>query len=315
MTDSRLAIIDLGSNTFHLLICEVPPDRTRNILYKERIYVKLASKGLGMIDLDSEQRAIEAMQRFGQHIRNYEVTFVRCIGTSALREAVNGMAVAEQLTAASGLPIEIIDGDREAGYIFRGITSALPALDRPALIMDIGGGSVEFILYVGTTILFKGSYKIGVAVLYKHFHHTDPIATDSIAQLEAFVSQELKALFTAVKSYPEYYLVGASGSFEVLHDVLPRIIDRPEWAELDMTGISAYLDEIIQMDIHSRRSIPEIPIERIDYIVVAYILIRLILKEMRPSKLFFCDYALKEGVLAEMVGERGKSRVVESDRE
>lgn len=315
MTDSRLAIIDLGSNTFHLLICEVPPDGTRNILYKERIYVKLASKGLGMIDLDSEQRAIEAMQRFGQHIRNYEVTFVRCIGTSALREAVNGMAVAEQLTAASGLPIEIIDGDREAGYIFRGITSALPALDRPALIMDIGGGSVEFILYVGTTILFKGSYKIGVAVLYKHFHHTDPIATDSIAQLEAFVSQELKALFTAVKSYPEYYLVGASGSFEVLHDVLPRIIDRPEWAELDMTGISAYLDEIIQMDIHSRRSIPEIPIERIDYIVVAYILIRLILKEMRPSKLFFCDYALKEGVLAEMVGERGKSRVVESDRE
>lgn len=315
MTDSRLAIIDLGSNTFHLLICEVPPDGTRNILYKERIYVKLASKGLGMIDPDSEQRAIEAMQRFGQHIRNYEVTFVRCIGTSALREAVNGMAVAEQLTAASGLPIEIIDGDREAGYIFRGITSALPALDRPALIMDIGGGSVEFILYVGTTILFKGSYKIGVAVLYKHFHHTDPIATDSIAQLEAFVSQELKALFTAVKSYPEYYLVGASGSFEVLHDVLPRIIDRPEWAELDMTGISAYLDEIIQMDIHSRRSIPEIPIERIDYIVVAYILIRLILKEMRPSKLFFCDYALKEGVLAEMVGERGKSRVVESDRE
>ena len=306
MNGRRLAIVDLGSNTFHLLICEVQPDGTRTILYKERIYVKLASKGLGMIDPDSELRAIEAMQRFGEHVRNYEVTLVRCIGTSALREAINGLAVAERLTAASGLPIEIIDGDREAGYIFRGITSALPALDRPSLIMDIGGGSVEFILYLGTTILFKGSYKIGVAVLYKHFHHTDPIATDSIEQLEAFVSQELAVLFATVKSYPEYYLVGASGSFEVLHDVLPRLIDRPEWAELDMTGIRAYLDEIIQMDIHSRRSIPEIPIERIDYIVVAYILIRLILQEIPPSKLFFCDYALKEGVLDEMVGSSEK---------
>lgn len=301
MTGQHLAIIDLGSNTFHLLICELQKDGSRSILYKERIYVKLASKGLGMIDPDSELRAIEAMQRFGEHVRKYEVTHARCIGTSALREAVNGIAVADRLTAASGLPIEIIDGDREAGYIFRGISSALPTMDRPALIMDIGGGSVEFILYQGTTILFKGSYKIGVAVLYKNFHHTDPIASDSIEQLEAFVGQELTELLATVKSYPEYYLVGASGSFEVLHDVLPRIIDRPEWAELDMGGISSYLDEIIQMDIQGRRSIPEIPIERIDYIVVAYILIRLILREMPPAKLFFCDYALKEGVLDEMI--------------
>lgn len=302
MTGDRLAVIDLGSNTFHLLICEINADGLLSTIYKDRIYVKLASGGLEQIDPASIDRGLEAMQLFAEQIKAYDVKHIRCIGTAALRETKNGKEVADRFTKATGLTIEIIDGHREAGYILRGIKTALPPLDKYALIMDIGGGSVEFILFKGATIAFKGSYKIGVAVLYQKFHHSDPMSPAEVGALEDFLEMELAELVAAVKELPGYYLIGASGSFEVINDVMPRIATSAHWTELDIVGISGYLDEIISTNISRRRQIPEIPIERLDYIVVAYILIRYVFRHIPPEKLFYCEFALKEGVLAEMAG-------------
>lgn len=299
MSPLRLAVIDLGSNTFHLLICEAGPDGRILVIYKERIYVKLASAGLGYIDAESEARGVEAMRRFAEQLQAYGVTRTRCIGTSALREASNGLEVARHFTEVSGLPIEIIDGQQEAVFIYKGIRAALPPLDQPVLIMDIGGGSVEFILYQNGHISFKESYKIGVAVLYRRFHHTDPISHESLVELESFVGENLKDLIQQMHAVPSYYLAGASGSFEVLYDVLPKIQEGEAWAELDTRGLMDYLNEVIGLDMTARRSIPEIPIERLDYIVVAYALIRFIFRQIPPERLFFCEYSLKEGVLAE----------------
>lgn len=302
MTGDRLAVIDLGSNTFHLLICEINEDGSLSAIYKDRIYVKLASGGLERIDPASISRGLEAMQLFAGQLKAYDVKYTRCIGTAALRETKNGKEVAEMFTKATGLTIEIIDGHREAGYILNGIRAALPPLDKYGLIMDIGGGSVEFILFKGSTIAFKGSYKIGVAVLYQKFHHSDPMSLEEACALEDFLDQELTDLLLAVKALPIYYLIGASGSFEVINDIMPRLATSSHWTELNIEGITGYLDEIISTDISSRRQIPEIPIERLDYIVVAYILIRYVFRHIPPEKLFYCEFALKEGVLAEMAG-------------
>lgn len=302
MTGDRLAVIDLGSNTFHLLICEINADGLLSTIYKDRIYVKLASGGLDKIDQASISRGLEAMQNFAQQLAAHHVTRTRCIGTAALREAKNGKEVADLFTRATGLSIEIIDGHREAGYILKGIKTALPPLDKYGLIMDIGGGSVEFILFKGDTIAFKGSYKIGVAVLYQKFHHSDPISEAEVSALEDLLKEELGELMMAVKELPGYYLIGASGSFEVINDVMPRLATSAHWTALDIAGITGYLDQIISTDIPRRRQIPEIPIERLDYIVVAYILIRYVFRHIPPEKLFYCEFALKEGVLAEMAG-------------
>jgi exopolyphosphatase/guanosine-5'-triphosphate,3'-diphosphate pyrophosphatase len=300
MASERVAVIDLGSNTFHLLICDLSEDGSIALLYKERIYVKLASGGLGHIDDASIARGLDAMQRFAEQITNYNVKHTRAIGTSALREASNGQTVADLFNAATGIRIEIIDGQAEAGYILKGIKAGLPPLDEYALIMDIGGGSVEFILFKGDSVVFKGSYKIGVAVLHRRFHHSDPMSGDEIKALETFVEAELTELLSIVKALPTYYLIGASGSFEVINDVMDRISESTHWSELDIRALPPYLDEIIRTDIGARRQIPEIPIERLDYIVVAYALIRLVFRMIPPKKLFYCDFALKEGVLAEM---------------
>jgi exopolyphosphatase/guanosine-5'-triphosphate,3'-diphosphate pyrophosphatase len=304
MTGERLAVIDLGSNTFHLLICEINSDGSFSTICKDRVYVKLASGGLDQIDPESISRGLEAMVRFAAQIKAYGVLRTRCIGTAALREAKNGRVVADQFGAATGLDIEIIDGQKEAGYILRGIRAALPPLDQSALIMDIGGGSVEFILFSGDKVTFKGSYKLGVAVLHRNFHHSDPMHADELKALEIFVEHELAGLFAAVKELPSYYLIGASGSFEVINDVMPKSTSSAHWSSLDISGLNAYLDEIISTNMASRRQIPEIPIERLDYIVVAYALIWLVFRQIPPQKLFYCEFALKEGVLSEMISSQ-----------
>ncbi len=301
MTGDRLAVIDLGSNTFHLLICEINSDETLALIYKERIYVKLASGGLEYIDDAGIERGMSAMQQFAEQIQAYQVKQTRAIGTAALREAKNGKEVADRFTADTGLAVEIIDGQREAGYILNGIKAAIPPLDKPGLIMDIGGGSVEFILFNGDQVLFKGSYMIGVAVLHRRFHHSDPIADKEINSLEATLEEELAELIFIISQLSGYYLIGASGSFEVINEVLPKISSADHWTELDLTNMPGYLDEIIATNMAVRRLIPEVPIERIDYIVVAYALIRYITRKMPPERLFYCDFALKEGVLAEML--------------
>jgi exopolyphosphatase / guanosine-5'-triphosphate,3'-diphosphate pyrophosphatase len=103
MTDDRVAIIDLGSNTFHLLICEINEDGTWSVIHKERIYVKLASGGLDYIDDSSVERGLDAMSRFAEDILAYNVKHVRAIGTAALREAKNGKDIAEKFFTRTGL--------------------------------------------------------------------------------------------------------------------------------------------------------------------------------------------------------------------
>jgi len=304
MTGERIAVIDLGSNTFHLLICETGPDGTWKEIHKEREYVKLASGGFELIDQETEQRAIDAMTRFVNLIREHGVTRTKAIGTAALREATNGLALAKKLSTITGIPIEIIRGQKEAKYILLGIRSALPALKEYGLIMDIGGGSVEFILFKEDHVAFSGSFKIGVAVLYRMFHQSDPISPHEIASLEKYLALSLKPLFDYLRKIKSYYLIGASGSFEVIYDVLPKRESAVHWAELEIEGIFPYMEEVIKATLLERRSMAEIPEERLDYIVVAYLLIRFLMKAIPPQKLYYCEFALKEGVIAEMIGEQ-----------
>lgn len=299
MTISRLAVIDLGSNTFHLLIVDLQPEGHWIPILKDRHYVKLASGGLHRIDEESIERAIRVMKEFASKIQEYKVDATYAVGTAALREAKNGIEVAMLLESETGIPIEIIDGQQEAQYILKGILSALPPLQSPCLIMDIGGGSVEFILFQQNEILFARSYKIGVALLFKSFHKHDPISDNEISNLEQYLQSELADLITVLNGVPEYFLVGASGSFEVIQDYMPKRKTEMHWSELEMDGLDEYMSEVIHADLEQRKMRPEIPVERLDYIVVAYLLIRFLIRSCPPAKLYYCDYALKEGIIAD----------------
>ncbi|NJK83906.1 MAG: hypothetical protein HC912_08960 [Saprospiraceae bacterium] len=139
---NRYAVIDLGTNTFHLLIVE----QNRQKLYQERQFVKLAENGIEHISAAPFQRGIETMLHFHRVLKKFDVQQVQAFGTAALRTAHNGSAFIEEVEEATGIEIQLISGEREAALIQKGVAQAIPATDAHSLIMDIGGGSVEFIL-------------------------------------------------------------------------------------------------------------------------------------------------------------------------
>ena len=160
MSQNTIAVIDLGTNTFHILIAEVTEPHNYRIVHRLRIPVMIGKGGInqGLITEEGQERALAALQQFAALIRQYEVQQVRATATSAFRNARNGKALVQRIREETGIRIEVIDGMQEAEYIFGGVQEALSLDHEPILIMDIGGGSVEFILSSDQQVRWKQSF-------------------------------------------------------------------------------------------------------------------------------------------------------------
>ena len=297
------AVIDLGTNTFHLLIAAVNPDDTIREVYRERIFVKLASEGIELIGPAPFARGIAALSHFRQVMQDHGVESVTAIGTAALRTAENGEVFVRTAELETGIVIRLIPGDTEAEYITRGVLAALPPLRDRILIMDIGGGSTEFIIASEDGVHWRRSFPLGVAVLQRAFHNTNPITEEEIGHLETFLSTHLGPLRDALQEFPTAHLVGAAGTFDVMAEIL-----RDQGAEahrtshaLTMEGLEDLHFRIISSTLEERLRFDGIPPERADLIVVAMILIQFIIKLADIRKITVSDYAMKEGILLEGV--------------
>ncbi|MCP9237215.1 hypothetical protein [Lewinella sp. JB7] len=300
MTDAPPhAVIDLGTNTFHLLIASVDEADHVVEVYRERIFVKLASDGIETIGPAPFARGIAALTHFATVIREHGAVSVTAIGTAALRTATNGALFVRTAEAECGITIRLISGDTEAELITRGVLAALPPLTDRILIMDIGGGSTEYIIASAEGVHWRRSFPIGVAVLQRAFHHADPIGEDEIRRLEVFLDEQLSPLREALEEYPAHHLVGAAGTFDVMAEVLRDTASTPgrHHHDLMMTGLEQLHFSIISSTAEGRLAIPGIPPERVDLIVVAMLLIRFTIDLAGIRKLTVSDYAMKEGIL------------------
>ncbi|RMF71442.1 MAG: exopolyphosphatase, partial [Alphaproteobacteria bacterium] len=258
-TNPALAVLDLGTNTFHLLI--VTPDDGGGFreLYRERRFVKLALGGIEHIQPDAWQRALAALKHFRQVIDRYGCAEVRAIGTAGLRTADNAAAFLEAIRRETRIEVEVIDGDREAELIFKGTRLAVPMQPgRHYLIMDIGGGSVEFIICDSEEASWAQSFPVGVAVLRRRFHHREPIGEDEIAALRAFLDEQLAPLRHAIAAHGgPLQLVGASGTFDVLAHALPvRPLSAHAWA-VPRSHIAARVSRTLAATREERLAMPE----------------------------------------------------------
>lgn len=296
MRTTKTAIIDLGTNTFHLLIVEQVRGQPFTELYRKRFFVKLAAEGIVTLGEESMTRGLLAMHAFSNTINTIGVASVRAVGTSALRTASNGAAFLLQIKEATGISVKIIDGQDEATLIYRGVRQVWKIKSFPALIMDIGGGSVEFIIADQEKMIWKDSFPIGVAVLHRRFHHSDPIDARQIKEIKLFLHPYLTRLQSVLTKHKPSMIVGASGTFDVIAGMLqlPR-------ASLFGVGAVSVVREINQYILSSttaqRRDDPLIPDSRIDMIVVAIVLLEHVLDLHPFSQIGVSAYALKEGLL------------------
>jgi exopolyphosphatase / guanosine-5'-triphosphate,3'-diphosphate pyrophosphatase len=306
--NARCAVMDLGTNTFHLLIAEGDMLHLHAIVHLH-IAVKLGEGGInkGIILPVAFQRGINTMKQFKREIDDNHVEKVKAIATSALRNASNGKEFIDKVKTETGIAIEIVDGDNEAAFIYSGVKASGSLSVQNSLIVDIGGGSVEFIIGSRSDLLWKQSFEIGAARLMEKFHRTDPIRSAAIEALDLYLEDTLPGLFSAINKIPVNNMIGSSGAFETFAE----LIETERSDSFDLKKIKTYnfdqeelltvTDQLI-VSTHGERAANKkiIPV-RVDMIVVASIITRYLIQKLSINKVSLCTYSLKEGVLAEMM--------------
>lgn len=302
----KYAIIDLGSNTFHLLIVEKIAD-TIYILVKEQIPTKIAKAGInqGIITDEATERALTVLRFFRQQIETHDVALanVKALGTSAIRNARNSLEFCKTVENETGIVIEVISGEREAELIYEGVNQALDLGATPSLIMDIGGGSVEFIICNASRVFWKQSFEIGGQRLLEKFVHTDPISSSAVQRMNNYFQEQLLPLVNAAHQYAPQTLVGSSGSFDTLVDMdfMHRLnyLPDPQQTEFELPLGEFYrvYELLTSLNRDERMAIPGMIELRVDMIVPGVVLIAHVLKSLNINQIRCSTYALKEGIL------------------
>jgi exopolyphosphatase/guanosine-5'-triphosphate,3'-diphosphate pyrophosphatase len=297
----RYAVIDLGSNTFHLLIAEAQNISKLNIIFRKRVFTSLSEGGIKHIKQEKITGGLETLRLFKDILQQYGCHDLKVIGTAVLRNAENSKDFIIPANQILGTDIQVIDGSSEARYIYKGITLFPEVNSGTHLIMDIGGGSTEFILIKDGEMIASRSYILGVAVLHEMFHKSDPIFPDELKNLTDYVQTVVDDLMPALRQDKPAFLIGASGSFEILplmHDL------DPDLGVLTHVTIESFLkiyDQIIHAKFSDRSKIRGMPFERVKLIVVSTALKKTIIDLIKPKAILVSPYSLKEGVIREMI--------------
>lgn len=296
----RIAIIDMGSNTFNLLIRETADG---SVMYSEKIPVRLAEGGIthGCITPEAIERAMQCLQKYRTACRKWKVEELYALGTSALRDAENKDALIKRAKDELGLYINVIEGNTEAALIYEGVKKALPIPEEPSLIMDIGGGSSEFVLCRDREAVWQHSFNIGSSRLLDTYTPSDPLLDDEYQAITDYLQTALQPLWEQTKAVKSPYLIGSSGSFETLAAIASLRFGNFAFSESDTHGtipikeyhaVSTYL---ITNNLQTRLHTPGLIAMRARNIVMACLLIDTVLKNIPVRRFLYSMYAMKEG--------------------
>lgn len=307
---TRWGIIDLGTNTFHLLIIEKIGDNI-NKLFHESLPARIGLEGINNNQITNAaiERAISVLVYFRKQLDKFEIPIsnITAFGTSAIRNAQNQTHFCSEIFTATQIPITVITGQEEASLIYEGVKYGTKIGEEPALIMDIGGGSVEFIIGNDNQIFWKHSFEVGGQRLLERFMKSDPLSESSKKKLYNYFDENFIALANAIHQYAPKKLVGSSGTFETLIDI-DFHQQFGNWPPPDQTDFELTIDsfynifsKLLENNRDVRMQIPGMISLRVDMIVVSTCLIDYILKTYHITEIQVSRCALKEGVLANMI--------------
>ena len=300
----NLAAIDLGTNTFHIIIVSYYGGGGFDVIYRQREFVKLAEDGFDKISERLMEHSIDVLKGFAGKLSEYNVYKYKAYATSIFREAENGHEFVLEIKKNTGLDVTIIDGDKEASLIYEGAKLSGALSGSCNMLMDIGGGSVEFIIADEKEIYFKKSLPLGIMLLYHMFKHAEPFDENTIGVIFDFLDNNTAELKEAVRKYDIDTVIGTAGSFEVLSHYQKKMIN-PALFELSAAGFYEIYDLIAYTTYEERLKIEAIPPERKRLIVYAFVLIKFALQLTGATKLRVTSYSMKEGMIAELIRELG----------
>lgn len=306
----RIAILDLGTNTFNLVIAEKKENEVFRILHNSKLPVKLGEKGInkGEITEAAFARGIEAVKNHYRTITEFQVEKIKAFGTSALRTTRNGSQFNQAVKKITGIDIEIIPGEKEAELIYLGVKQTHPMDKGKYLILDIGGGSNELIIADKDRIYWKRSYELGIARLLELFKPSDPIKPGEIEKINQYFSEQLQDLAEQINLYQVKTLLGASGSFETFvsmirsEDIKDETLSalHPQSVFISNRDFNNLYEKLIRSTIAERSKMKGLEPMRIEMIVLACVFVKFILETQKPEEMYQSNFSLKEGALYQL---------------
>lgn len=306
-TGQRLAAIDIGSNAIRMIIVEVHAGGFTPIK-KYRFPIRLGADVFknGKISAKNLKESARTFEKFSKVTEKYGITKLRAVGTSALREASNGSAFVELMRRKSGIKVELIDGKVEAQWVHRAVRQEVGLEQNRAVLIDIGGGSVEVTFSILGKIEATQSFPFGTVrtlELLKRRHLEE-------AQINLIIGDFIRPLSQFVhSSMPDHRLdfaVGTGGNLETLGKLKPILLGRSSKSEMTDLELEQIIQKLRKMSVKDRIAKLEMRPDRADVIVPAALVVQAILRQASVHRLLMPAVGLKDGILLSLVDEAAK---------
>jgi exopolyphosphatase/guanosine-5'-triphosphate,3'-diphosphate pyrophosphatase len=301
--------IDVGTNSIHLVVveCDSLYDTSR-VVYKAREMVRLGSNDAlerGRLSAKAMARGVEAITRFVVAAQQRDAERIRAVATSAVREADNGIEFRALVEAQAGIALEILDATEEARLIHLGVASGFSIDDRTACIIDIGGGSTEFIVADGERPYLLDSVKLGSLRLYDAFLRDALDPSRAARGLNLYIRDALAPLMERVRLYRVDIAIGTSGTIMGLAavDAAERgiVLRRVHGYSLTRARLEALQRRMLALTEAERRKIPGMNPRRADIIVAGNAVLIGALAQLGIDEIVVCERALRDGIIVDLI--------------
>jgi exopolyphosphatase / guanosine-5'-triphosphate,3'-diphosphate pyrophosphatase len=297
-----VAAVDLGSNSFHMIVCSLNDDGTPQTIDRLREMVRLAS-GLNkdnVLEEKTQKKALACLERFGQRIGHFPSGSVRIVGTNTLRTAKNAMQFLVKAEQALNHPIHIISGIEEARLIYLGVAYSLSSKANLRLVMDIGGGSTEFIIGSGNSPKEKESLQMGCVSVSNAFFKDGYLTKSAFNQASLFVEQKLEPFQRKFRRANWDEAIGASGSLRSI----AKVLQANNWSNNSITrqGLEKLVMYLNQCNHISEINLPTLDQERLPVFVGGVAIVYATFKSLGIEQMTVADGALREGLIQDLLG-------------
>lgn len=309
----RIAAIDIGTNSFHAIIVDVYSDGSFRTLDKLKEMVQLAKGGMGKRLSDGAfKRGLSALKNIKRLADSYECEEILAYATSAIREAENGGEFIQRSIDEVDIKMLAIPGRVEAELIGLAVRHGVKLTEKPVLMADVGGGSVEFILGNENEFFYTASKKIGVSRMTEVFKPADPITPEDIKKLESHYEEQLRDVAQAFAQHRTDTIIGSSGTMENIALMIAARKGKPVNVTLNEMEFSAedfkeFYDYFIKLNKNQRKKVPGLDTKRIGFINTGVVLVDYLIRKFGIKTITISSQALREGILIrylkkEMIG-------------
>jgi exopolyphosphatase/guanosine-5'-triphosphate,3'-diphosphate pyrophosphatase len=304
----RVAALDLGSNSFHLLVADVHPDGHISPVTQEKEMLRLgdAVSAHGRIGPLLADRAIDTVRRLAGVAAGAGAVEVLAKATSAIRSAADGSDLVDRIERETGVHVEVIDGLEEARLIFEAVRAAIVIDPAPALCLDLGGGSLEVMVGDASALRYAESVHLGVGRLTAEFVRSDPLAKADRKAMDRHVRDVLAPIAQCTATFTPRMWIGSSGTLSDLVAMARAhhgdVVGSRNHLSATAEELRALVDVVVRADAARRRSLPELEEKRVELVPAGAVLLGAAIDLFGIEELTVCDWALREGIVLDAVG-------------